>query len=360
MAGNLLQTTGIALRLCALTGVMALMTGCGMKISGPAETISVPTLSSEDLQGPCSFDMNMPDQPMTTIGEQATTPEPTEVGALVVYERGDSASLFNDPQIQNMAAILHLVTVFAHECNSIKNGDFQGDATQGQGRVLFAALSQYAVDARHPEIANLNVVLSGFSAAGVLTTTMANAYPNRILGYIPYAAGDAYLDLDTVPVSAAAAQIPALVLANAYDPDSGVQRSMRYFERGWAQGAPWGFGVQNHTAHCCTDSTSSVMVPWVTALVQPLESTTTGTGSAAAAAAPGAPVNWVAAAAASGPNTRFLCYTDGYYDSYGESNCFIYSASLAPSTDGGPQAGWLPDSASANAWLQWVLSPGTN
>ncbi len=360
MTGNPLQMIGIAGRVCALAGALALLTGCGFKLAGPGETVSVPTLATEDLDGPCTFEINMPDQALTTLGEppSLTTPQPAQVAALVVYERGDSADLFHDSQVQTMASTMHVATVFAHQCNSKVTEDIQSDATKGPGRTLFAALSQYAVDSHHPEVADLKVVLSGFSAAGVLSTTMANAFPDRILGFIPYASGSSHLDLDTVPVSEAAAKIPALILANAYDPDSGVKRSMRYFQRGWQQGAPWGFGVQNHTGHCCTLSTRGVMIPWVTALVEPLEK-----GATVPVAAPARVEVQARTETQSGgvvPTVRFLCYTDGYYDSYGESNCWIPTASILPSTVGGPEAGWLPNADAADAWLKWVTSPGTN
>ncbi len=342
-------------RVCALAGALALvtLTGCGFKLAGPSETVSIAPLATEDLKDSCKFDMNMPDQALTALGDapSPSTPSPKQVAILVVYERGDSSSLFNDSQVQTMATTLHMLTVFAHQCNSKVTGDIQSDATKGPGRTLFAAIAQYGVDSKHPELAGLKVVLSGFSAAGVLSTTMANAYPDRVLGFIPYASGSAYLDLDTVPVSAAAAKIPALVLANAYDPNAGVKRSMRYFQRGWQQGAPWGFGVQNNTAHCCTLSTRDVMIPWVKALVEPLESGAVLTGAVEPKAQASAPVV---------PTVRFLCYTDGYYDSYGESNCWIPSASILPSTTGGPEAGWLPNADAAAAWLKWVNSPGTN
>ena len=353
MTGNPLHLFGIAGRLCALAGVLALVTGCGFKLAGPGETVSVQTLATEDLSGPCKYDINMPDQALSVIGDPApNTPVPQQVAALVIFERGDSSDLFNDIQVQNMATSLHMVTVFAHQCNSKVTGDIQADGSKGPGRALFAALTQYAIDSKHPEIAKLKVVLSGFSAAGVLSTTLANAYPDRVLAFIPYASGSEYLDLDTVPASAAAARIPALILANAYDPNSGVQRSLRYFQRGAAQGAPWGFGVQNHTGHCCTLSTRDVMIPWVTAFVQPLE-----TGATVSIPNPKAQQGGGGAVV---PNVRFFCYTDGFYDAYGESNCWMPTASILPSTTGGPQAGWVPTGDAADAWLKWVTSPGTN
>ncbi len=361
MTGNSPGSFGIAVRICALAGALMLLTGCGFKLAGPAETVSVATLASEDLSGPCKFDLNMPDQALTALGEAptASTPAPKEVAALVIYERGNSADLFNDNQVQNMAAALHMVTVFAHQCNSKSHGDIQADATKGQGRTLFQALQQYSVDSKHPEIAGLKVVVSGFSAAGVLSTTLVNAYPDRVLGFLPYASGSIWVDLETIPVTAAAAKVPALVLANAYDPNSGVMRSLRYFQRGWSQGAPWGFGVQNHTGHCCVNSIRDVMIPWVTALVEPLETGAVLTSADAAATA----ATTAAKPRSAGvvlPTVRFTCYTDGFYDSYGESNCWIPSASILPSTDGGSEAGWLPNTTAADAWLKWVQSADTN
>lgn len=358
MSGKNLQYLGTSGWAGALLGVLLLVTGCGFKVAGPGETISVPTLTSEDLSGPCMFDLNMPDQPLKSLDNPPPlgTPAPKQVAALVIYERSDSGTLFDDPAIQSMAATLHMVTVYAHQCNSKVSGDLQPDAAKGPGRTLFAALTQYSIDSKHAEIANIPVVMVGFSAAGVLTTTIVNEHPDRILGFIPFASGSAYLDLDTVPVSAAAAKVPAMVLANAYDPSSGVQRSLRYYNRGYSQGAPWTFGSQNHTGHCCVTSLRDVMVPWVTALVTPLETgATIPTGGPASAGS----VNWTRGSPGS-QEVRFICYTDGFYDSYGEANCWTPSATLLPDTSGGPQTGWLPNAASAQAWLKWVLSPGTN
>jgi dienelactone hydrolase len=360
MAGNPLRIVGIVVRVCALVAVFATLTGCGFKIAGPGETIAVTPLATEDVAGPCKFDMNLPDEPDARTDQlpDPNKPVPTQVAALVIYDRGDNAKLFQDADVQDMAAKLHMVTVFAHQCNASSFDDLQADGSKGPARALFAALTQYAKDSHHPEIANLKVILSGFSAAGVLTTTVVNAYPDRVLGFVPFASGSIYVDLDTVKVSAAAARVPALVLANAYDPDSGVQRSLRYFQRGWSQGAPWGFGVQNHTGHCCAASAKNLFIPWVTALVQPLETGATATPSTQSSVA--LPANPRDASGAVLPTVRFLCYTDGFYDAYFEYNCWIPSASILPSADGGPQAGWLPDAASANAWLKWVMSPGTN
>lgn len=340
--------------MCALGCVLLATAGCGTILAGPGETISVQPLATEDLDSACVFDINMPDDPLGSANgaNDPSKPALVETAALVVYERGDSADLFNDPEVQDMAAKLHLVTVFAHQCNSKVTKDIQSDATKGPGRALFAALSQYAADNKHAEIAGTKLILSGFSAAGVLAVTMEQAYPGRILTAIPYASGSGYLDVDTVVVTNAMAQIPTLILANAYDSQSGDQRSYRLFQRGAARGAVWGFGVQNHTDHCCTLSTRDVMIPWVTALTPAAPAAVAGSASVT-------PVMYKAFTIPSTPNVSFTPYTDGWPDSAGELDFWIPVAAPSPFV-GGPVQAWVPDAATAAAWYKWVTSPGTN
>ena len=354
MSGNLLRQLGIAGRLCMLGSVLLFAAGCGTILAGPGETITIPPIAGEDLSSGCVFDINMPDDPLGTTSQanNPNTPSYVEAGALVIYERGDSSTLFNDTQVQNMAAELHLVTVFAHQCDSKVTGDIQSDATKGPGRALFAALTQYASDTQHAEIATNKVVLFGFSAAGVLSFTMEQAYPGRVLTAIPYASGSAYFDMDNIAVSQAMAQIPTLVLANAYDSESGDQRSLRIFQRAAAQGGVWNLGVQNHTDHCCTLSTRDLVIPWVTALTP---ATTVVTSPVSAVRA----VTYPSFTIPSPPNVSFLTYTDGWPDDQGELDFWIPTAAMSPS-GGGPTQGWVPNAATADAWYKWVTSPGTN
>ena len=331
---------------------MCLVAGCGTIIAGPGETIRVAPLATEDLADSCQFDMNLPDSPLQKAGQSpaTTAPIPTEVATLVIYERGDSADLFNDNQVQQMAASLHLVTVFAHQCNAKSFDDIQPDASKGPGRALFAALSTYATDTGHPEIATNKVIPFGFSAAGVLSVTLASTFPERVLTVIPYASGSAHFDLDTVSVTAAMTRIPTLVLANAYDSQSGDQRSYRFFKKGATIGAPWNLGVQNHTDHCCTLSVRNVMIPWITALVPPSSVTAVTSAASSVRYSTTVPVT---------PVVSFDWYTDGWPDAQGVSDFWVPAAGILP-TIAGAERGWVPDAATADAWLKWVTSPGTN
>lgn len=114
-------------------------------------------------------------------------------------------------------------------------------------------------------------------------------------------------------------------------------------------GAPWGFAVQNGVGHCCTLTTKDVVLPWITAVV--------GSGRLATMSQP---VGSRPQASPANPTVRFLCSPDGVVDNQGDPVCSIASASILPLTTGGPDAGWLPDSVTANAWLNWVSAPGAN
>ncbi len=347
MTGNLSRPFRLWIQVCVLLCASAALAGCGTVTAPWLPQTTVAPLPGEDLSKPCVYSLRLAG--VTGTGTSAPNPVDapfiTQKAVLVIYERGDSSTLFNDPKVVQMASQLQLAEVFANECDAASFPDFQPDATKGPGRALFQALTQFATITDHPELAQANVILSGFSAAGYLSVTMANAYPTRVLGAIPHAPASAYFDLDNVQVSQAAAQIPMLILAGATDIAAGTQRPYNLFLRGWNQGAPWGFGVENLN-HCCTDSVNTVMIPWVTALmsnnVQP----------SASGALKLRPLD-----ATVSPSVRYTCTPDGLFDAIGWQDCGITEASILPSTSGGPQVGWLPDQSTANAWLSWVLAP---
>ena len=323
-----------------LATLLLSLAGCGGTVVSGLGT-SVAALPSEDLEGPCLYDLQLATGPGAAAIPQA--------GALVIFERGDSASFYNDTAVQATAQHLHLAMIFARECDAASTGDLQPDATKGPGRALFAALSQFGGTTGHPELTNAPVILYGFSATAVLSATLTNAYPARVLGVISYAAGSAHYNLDTLAVSSGAGHVPLLILANAQDPASGTQRSASYFGRGWAKGAPWVFAVQNTTAHCCTLTTRDVTLAWITALLQ-TQATTGANGQFV--------LNAIASPAP--PTVRFSCKSDGIVDAQSETNCQFVSASILPSTAGGSSVGWLPDGAAATAWLAWVINTGTH
>jgi hypothetical protein len=307
----------------------SLLAGCG--VSGAPLNVAIPALPTEDLEGPCRFELSM------------AKPAEVQKGILVLYERGDSDDLYNDAVLRQTIASLDYSLIWAYQCNAQSTGNFQANASAGPGRMLLAATEQFAMKSNHPELATVAMILYGFSAAGVLTATMANQQPTRLAGTIQYAAGSANTDLDDVQVSGTAASIPTLILANAMDADSGTERSLSYFQRGRSLAAPWAYAVQNGTGHCCNLSTRSIILPWVQDIAR-LHATASGGNSPLTPA---------------GTMANFICTPDGVEDAQNEIDCHFTAANLGASSSH-EQSGWLPSQTTGAAWLAWVTNPATN
>ena len=102
--------------------------------------------------------------------------------------------------------------------------------------------------------------------------------------------------------------------------------------------------MQNGTTHCCTLSTRTALIPWLQSIV-----------AISAATPPGLTPTF-------GTFGTFACVPDGTVDGQGEIDCAIATPLLksVSAATAGTQAGWFPDTITANAWLTWVTSPTTN
>jgi hypothetical protein len=301
------------------------LAACGSGYHAGTVSTSVAALPGEDLAGPCTYDLTL------------SSPQAQQAGVLVVFERGDSAYLYADPAVQGMAAKLNLAMVYAHQCNAISTGDLQPDAAQGPGRALLLALTQFSQSTGHAELATAKVYLFGFSAAGALSMTFVNAYPNRVAGAITLAAASSTINPANIAIDAPAAQVPMLILANAIDGIAGTANSLSFFKQGRGMNARWGFGVQNETGHCCDDSVASVLVPWITEVAS---GTVGGTTTAESM-------------------VHFVCSPDGVLDSYGQQNCSFTAEGLGSGSAPAVNA-WMPGPSTASAWLTWVTDPVQN
>jgi hypothetical protein len=305
--------------------------GCGANISYPAAetyTTFVATLPGEDLVGPCTFNLYV-----------SASPEKVR-GVLVIYDRADSGLVYQDVRIRDQVNSLHLALLEAAQCFAASYGDIQVQGSKGPGRALLTALTQFAGISNHPELANANVILYGFSAAGILAATTANYMPARVIGVIGYAAASPYLQLNQVTPSPQELQIPFLLLSSAADIDAGTSRDQIFFTGGWSGGAPWNWGVQNGVGHCCALTTVPVILPWISAVA----------GARLSASGTLQPVGQN-----SGLYTTFTCTPSGVEDVTGYENCSFTAAAVLPAGASRPPAGgWLPNSGSAAEWLKWV------
>lgn len=307
-------------------GSLVGLSGCGSGVVVNTITTTVTPLETEDLKSPCVYEIPMEIDPAP------------QVAVLVIFQRGnDSRDLFQDTSVRETASALHVTVMYAHECDAKSFGDLQPDATKGPGRAMFAALDQFATTTAHPELGQVPVIPFGFSAAGALTLTLAHAYPDRVLGAIPYAAGSSTVELADLSISGADAAKPMLILENGEDQITGTTRAYAFFDRGRALGARWGFAVQNGSPHCCTMSTRGVIVPWIAAMV-----------------------NGAGALSNAGVRSYFSCVHDGGTDDGGLTDCEMVGASITGGSVATTDTGWLPDAATAEAWLAWVTNPRMN
>lgn len=289
---------------------------------------TVTSLSGEDLAGPCNYYLYL------------ANPSATLRGVIVIFDRSDSRQLFFDAGIEALAGSLNFGLLFPQQCDAGSFGDIQQNAFAGPGRELFTALDQLATQTSHPELSKANVMLFGFSAAGVLAATTANYKPSRVAGVIVYCGASAQQQLNTVAPIQAALQIPFLILSNDQDNAAGVTRDQLFFAQGWKKSAPWAWGVQHGVGHCCAISTKPLIMPWISAVVALRYS-----GSNSLAVVP----------LAMGVFNNYTCTPNGVEDATGDQNCTFSAASLVPSGSSITSAqGWLPDATSAAAWLAWV------
>jgi hypothetical protein len=323
------------------------LAGCGALTVPYLPETTVTPLASEDLAGPCTYALRLAQGPVVTPGQPPESLPQT--GVLVVFDRGDSMTLFDDPAVIATAQKLHLAMLYAYQCDAQSFDDLQPNAAAGPGRALFQALTQFAVSQNHPELASANVFLTGFSAAGFLSASTAIEYPSRVLGVIPYAPGSSHADLDYLDVTQAAAQVPTLVLVNASDTSAGDQFPFFYFQHGASQGGPWGIAAQRAMQHCCVDSIAPILIPWVTAIYNQYTVTQSNGMVARAAETGNVP-----------PTVAFQLYGDGIFDGLGWQDFYFTTYSVLPSTSGGPFQAWLPDAATTQAWETWITAPNGN
>ena len=339
MPSNL--SASIRFLVCAVLCVCAwVLTGCGTIVQPWGPTTTVAPLPGEDLAAPCKYQMHLASNP----APNGVVPAPLQQrGVVVIFERGDSVDLYDDPTVSAMAHDLQFATMFAYQCDAASFNDLQYDATKGPGRTLFQALNQFAEITGHTELAGANVILAGFSAGGYLSMTTAEEYPQRVLGAVLDAPADPYANFQNMAISPAVTQIPTLILANSGDVQAGTHRPLAFFQTGWLQGARWGFGIKNGLSHCCVDTIAPLMNQWMTSVVQS-QSTLSADGLVALS-----PVT-----NPQPPAVEFTCVVNSTFDSFGWQNCDITDPSIVTAGAITLQPGWMPDATAAQAWLKWV------
>ena len=312
--------------------------------TGVVFQISVAPQENEDLASPCRYEMTLPD------------PQRTISGVWVIFERGrDMLRYYGDPDVHAFARRHGWALVMPFHCRakSGTDGDMNMDPSQGLGRALLSALTQFAEMSGKPELSSAKLVLLGFSGTGSLAARFAAYAPDRVMAVIATHAGHNPLGLETIDPAPKAAAIPQLIIAGSTDRITGTERPYAYFRKHFERGAPWTFVVQNKTPHCCVINAKSLVLTWLEAaaiqrMTRARDTESYGFIQTSAETKQGCPN-------LSPPGHPIWCH--GTKDTWGGENWLVSKATTARRPDlpqGMKPAGWLPTRAFAKQWLTFV------
>jgi dienelactone hydrolase len=307
---------------------------------------SVAPQPDEDLAAACRYEITLMD------------PSRTVRGVWVIFERSrETLEYYRDADVRAFARRHDFALLFPFHCpsRSETGGDMNVDPSQGLGRALFAALTQLAQTASHPELGSAKLILLGFSGTGSLVGRLAEFAPDRVFAVVSTAPGHFDpLGVDTISLSAKAIALPHLILTGSSDAVSGTQRPYEYFRRHFDQGAPWTFVVQNKAPHCCIMNAKSLILRWVDAVV--VQRLTRATGWYGFIT--NRPSEAIDCPGQSAPVRPSWCRSTK--DTWGGANWSVSAATSARRPDPPHEmmpAGWLPTQTFAKQWVSFVTRP---
>jgi dienelactone hydrolase len=207
--------------------------------------------AAETMERPCEYELTLRDanKPVKAV--------------FVIVERGwQVGNLYFDPDVTAFAERLDLALVLARHCRAKTEEDMDINPEHGIGRALLSALSQFAQQSHHPELAASKLILFSFSGGGAMVARMGAYAPEQVLAPIEYAPGHRDpIGINTVTLPEAAA-VPQFIIANGADDRCGTQRPYAYFEK-YHDYAPMTFMVQNRVPHCCVMNVTHIVLLWL-------------------------------------------------------------------------------------------------
>lgn len=337
---------------CLVSAIVLALASVSLRASMPlALQTTVKAQPDEDLETDCRYELTIP------------LPEKPVKAVWVIFERSrDMLRFYGESTVQDFARQQQWALLYAFHCPAKgftaprERGDINPEPGRGQGRALFAALDQFSVAARHPELASVRVVLLGFSGTGGLVARFPAYAPNRVAAVIAANAG--HFDpfgIERVTLSSEAAKVPQLVVVGAQDRISGVQRPYDYFRRHFDRGAPWTFLVQNGTPHCCVENVRSLILEWLQAVVVNGVRVDRGVYGFISRGPSG-----TVDCQEPFPSATNAIWCRGGHDEWNEPNWSVAAASLRQTRDvpeGMLPSGWLPTRHFADAWRAFVTQP---
>lgn len=147
------------------------------------------------------------------------------------------------------------------------NAEQQRNAAAGGAEALTGLLKMFAVESKHPELADAPLLFWGWSAAAGFGPSFARIHPERTIGFVRY-----HSHLRGIPVDMDAAKsIPALLFVGAEDSPELEQDAAELFRKARSLGAPWTFVRQVGAPHVMRAedlrSANGLVIPWIAAVV---------------------------------------------------------------------------------------------
>lgn len=119
------------------------------------------------------------------------------------------------------------------------------NVSQGSGQALLDALTAFAGQAEHPELAAAPLLLWGMSAGGQFNYEFVNWKPERVIAFIVNKGGIYY----TALLSDAARRVPGLLFIGGLDSDQRIQTITGLFALNRRAGALWALAEEPRAAH---------------------------------------------------------------------------------------------------------------
>lgn len=242
---------------CAVALLLAVVAGA--QTTG-IYTASIAPKEGETLTAPCRYELTLPARNVATRA------------VLAVFDRGqETRAFYDDESLFEFAANHRLGLLWARHCPASDTGEIDAAPANGIGRAMLSALDDFAQSSKHGELATAKLILVGVAQAGPLAAAMPAFAADRVLAGIVYAP----LGVAGLKLAPQHAGIPQLIIANGADPVAGTREPYEYFERHFANGAPWAFAVQNGAPHDgALSSTKALMLEWLDMLLTTVPDTT--------------------------------------------------------------------------------------
>jgi hypothetical protein len=224
---------------------------------------TVEPLPNENLTGPCSFELSIPDstKPVRAVW--------------LTYDRGyDISRYYSDAAVIAFAQKHAIALMLAHQCPAKlpptgEHGEMDMDLSRGVARSIFAALADFARQSHHAEVSGAKLIVMGFSGIGAMSGHFIQYAPDRVLAAILANPGqtDPY-GMKDLNLSPTALVVPQFIIVGGIDDRGGTQRPYDYFSRHRSRGAPWVFLLQNGIPHCCIIDAKALILEWLDEMIK--------------------------------------------------------------------------------------------